>query len=162
MYIVIIIIYTYLWNNPKEPNRLLDSFEWYNIWSKMYLNWSQVVASILAWTLGGAIVLLYLLSISAYHKLLQFFQLLTHIFKTLLTNPRIAHTTPHISCKMKHCIQNHNHISKATICKHLCHNTTAYFMIAYTLKITVSETWHSKSKSAQLEAHSQPNTFCKT
>ncbi len=43
-----------------------------------------------------------------------------------------------------------------------CHNTTAYFMIAYTLKITVSETWHSKSKSAQLEAHSQPNTFCKT
>ncbi len=61
------------------------------------------------------------------------FQLLTHIFKTLPlffktlhTNPRIAHT----KCKnASHLLQNealhskyHKHISKANICKHLCHN----------------------------------------
>ncbi len=34
------------------------------------------------------------------------FQNFTSFFKSLHTNPRIAHKMPRISCKMKHCIQN--------------------------------------------------------
>ncbi len=44
-----------------------------------------------------------------FNSLHTFSKLYLLFFKTLNTNPRIAHTKckmPHISCKMKHCIQN--------------------------------------------------------
>ncbi len=64
-----------------------------------------------------------------------FFNCLTHIFKTLPlffkslhTNPIIAHTKfkmPHISCKMKHCIQNITNTSQ----KQTFANTFAVILI---------------------------------
>ncbi len=67
-----------------------------------------------------------------------FFQLLTHIFKTLPlfsqtlhTNPRIAHTKckmSHITCKMKHCIQNITNTSQS---KHLSYVANTFAVILY-------------------------------
>ncbi len=74
-----------------------------------------------------------------------FFQLLTHIFKTLpLFFQNFTHKSKncthkmenaHISCQMKHCIQNITNTSQkqtfVLCCKHLCHNII-FMDISYT------------------------------
>ncbi len=71
----------------------------------------------------------------------SFFQLLTHIFKTLpLYFPSFTHKSKSCTHEMQntsHLLQNealhskyHKHISKANICKHLCHNINSCHIFA--------------------------------
>ncbi len=86
----------------------------------------------------------------------SFFQLLTHFqnfasffFKTLHTNPRIAHTKckiPHMSYKVKHCIQNITNTSQKQAfvlrCKHLCHNIIFFGYIIHTVIQNLKQFFH--------------------